>query len=120
MANIPATTAKFRIDQVATYLIAGDPEFIGEYVVLIVGNGLTGSITVKARPLIKEAMADGDNVAFQAWWYRTNAGVIATAAITATGLIVIPSGGVELALDCTALSAGNATVYVSRVKSQNL
>jgi hypothetical protein len=119
MANIPSYSGKFKIDQVATYLMGGDTDEAGQYQVQILGS-FTGSITVKARPLTKEASADGDNIALTAWWYRTNAGVIATAPLTAAASITIPTGGVEVALDVTALSAGTPLVYVSRVKGVNI
>lgn len=115
MANVSTISQKLLINAVNAYFIGGDAEFVGTYVVHFVASGFTGSVTVKARALtVPEAAAD--SVTPVAWYYRTAAGVIATAAITGSALITIPSGGVELVLDCTSFSAGTLTAYISRIK----
>lgn len=119
MANVyQARPGKFVISAVSTNILAaaGGPEFVGWYAVQLVATGFTGSITVKARAASKQATADGDNIAFAAWYYLLNTGVVATAALTASALIMIPASGMEIALDATTVTAGTVTVYAVPVK----
>jgi hypothetical protein len=115
VANLPQASSKFVIKSADTYIIGGANESVGTLVVLLVSGSFSGSVTVKARPGSQCPAVVADSVAFTAWWYRTNAGVIATAALAGAGLIAIPSGGLEVALDCTSFVSGTLTAYVTRV-----
>lgn len=112
MAIFNIEEKKFTMSAVGQYALPASPEFYGTIAVYLKGNTPVGaSVTAKARPACKQAMDDGDNVAFQAWYYETAAGAKAQTALTTDALITIPSPGMQVAISVDALTSGSFTVY---------
>src|SRR5262245_39920157 len=87
---------------------------------IVPGAGFTGSISVKSRARNPEAAQPisppmpATPVAFGPQAYltiTTSPPAWATAAITAAAIIQVPASGLSIALDVTAVSAGEAWVY---------
>lgn len=111
------TNSTFLIDAVDVFVVrngvpaAGRPQI---RTIQIKSNGATGSITVRARRLGSSG-ADWEAIPYESLHLNGAAGTggLVSTAITGDSLIRIDDTGLEIALDCTALSAGNFTVETS-------
>lgn len=128
MANVYNNGSKFAITAVNNYVVgiaAPHGEYVSTWAIHIVSNTATGSITVSCRSGAREATnkaanmeVAGDDIAFVPTVYKSlnlngavGTGALVSTAITGTSVIHVPATGLQISLNCTALSAGTFTVY---------
>lgn len=112
---------QFVIDAGNTYFLsAGLGGSVATYLLHLVSDSFSGSITVKARAGCAEAQSDAVTpVAVNYLKMYVNGAVgdqsYANAALTDTSLILVPATGQQIVLDCTTYTSGTMTVYASSV-----
>ncbi len=117
--TIVITTTANGGEGAATYICSDVSDgLVGTYAIHFVSSTFSGSVTIKARSRL---IADSASTpAFLPIPYLSlNAGgtvvagaTYATAAITDTGIVMVPASGLTIAIDATTVTSGTLTCYV--------
>lgn len=104
---------------VATYILSDVSDgVVGTYAIHFVSSTFVGSVTVQGRSrLIADsattpAFLPIPYLSLNAGGTVVAGGTYATAAITDTGLIMVPASGLTIAIDATVVTSGTLTIYV--------
>ncbi len=123
MATVPTNSKKFTIASGDAFYLGnpGGTEVTGTTTVHMISNTFSGTITVKAR-IYPNTDWQTDTITPVAWSYvtyylngTTASGGLINTGITGTSIILVPSTGLQIVLDCTTYTSGSMTVYVGQV-----
>lgn len=117
--TIVITTTANGGEGAATYILSDVSDgLVGTYAIHFVSSSFSGSVTIKARSrLIPNSATTPAFLAIPYLPLNTGGSVAsyatgATAAITDTGIILVPASGLVVAIDATTVTSGTLTAYV--------